>query len=87
MKRRVAAIMEFISRTQVDLAAETDEQTSSTSSHRVTPDRKSLNPVDSPAEGSDSGAVTNKAEFEQLSCLEMMDVLTRDMVRWQNHYS
>lgn len=87
MKRRVAAIMEFISRTQVDLAAETDEQTSSTSSHRATPDLKSLNAVASPADGSDAGAVTSKKDFEQLNCLEMMDVLTRDMVRWQNHYS
>lgn len=26
-------------------------------------------------------------EFKELSCMEMMDVLTRDMVKWQNHYA
>ncbi|KAJ4147729.1 hypothetical protein LMH87_002236 [Akanthomyces muscarius] len=92
MKRRVAAIMEFISRTQVDLAAEAAYQTSS-SSGEASPEKASVD-ARSSAKGS-SGAlkgesaddsVTDK-EFRDLTCVEMMDVLTRDMVRWQYHYT
>ncbi len=91
MKRRVAAIMEFISRTQVDLAAEAACQTSS-SSGEATPQKTSTDDasnfkdrsgvLDQSAEGS----VTDR-EFRDLTCVEMMDVLTRDMVKWQNHYA
>ncbi|KAL6852230.1 hypothetical protein J3F83DRAFT_756643 [Trichoderma novae-zelandiae] len=76
MKRRVAAIMDFISRTQVDLAAEAtlDRSNNSTDldSHDTT-----TSPADTPM----------SRDFKDLSCIEMMDVLTRDMVKWQNQYA
>jgi hypothetical protein len=90
MKRRVAAIMEFISRTQVDLAAEATFSNVSSSGdasphHSVINDSGNL-----PGETSDAskfpGEVSEK-DFKDLSCVEMMDVLTRDMVKWQNHYA
>lgn len=91
MRRRVAAIMEFISRTQVDLAAEAACQTSS-SSGEASQEKASVD-AESSAKGSGralsefaDGSVTDK-EFRDLTCVEMMDVLTRDMVRWQNHYT
>ncbi|KAL7806215.1 hypothetical protein V8C44DRAFT_339275 [Trichoderma aethiopicum] len=76
MKRRVAAIMDFISRTQVDLAAEAtlDRSNNSTDldSHDTT-----ASPADTPM----------SRDFKDLTCIEMMDVLTRDMVKWQNQYA
>lgn len=92
MKRRVAAIMEFISRTQVDLAAEAAYQTSS-SSGEASPEKASVDARSSAIGSSGAlkgesadGSVTDK-EFRDLTCVEMMDVLTRDMVKWQNHYT
>ncbi|OAQ98163.1 hypothetical protein LLEC1_03584, partial [Akanthomyces lecanii] len=89
MKRRVAAIMEFISRTQVDLAAEAACQTSS-SSGRASPEKESMKSSVKNSSGALDGfaddSVTDKA-FRELTCVEMMDVLTRNMVRWQNHYT
>ncbi|KAJ6786779.1 hypothetical protein PWT90_03120 [Aphanocladium album] len=91
MKRRVAAIMEFISRTQLDLAAEAACQTSS-SSGEASPQKT---PVDDGTISKDHGGTTDETteasitdkEFRNLTCVEMMDVLTRDMVKWQNHYT
>lgn len=83
MKRRVAAIMDFISRTQVDLAAEAalDRSNNSTQS----PHDPTKSPMDQDAkEQRDS---PESKVFKELSCMEMMDVLTRDMVKWQNQYS
>lgn len=86
MKRRVAAIMEFISRTQVDLAAEAS--LSQSSSGRETPSEK---PESAQTSGenvnSDAPGPLDTTRFKDLNCIEMMDVLTRDMVKWQNHYA
>lgn len=91
MRRRVAAIMEFISRTQVDLAAEAACHSSS-SSGEASPQKT---PVDGGGNSKEQngissevadGSVTDK-EFRNLTCVEMMDVLTRDMVKWQNHFT
>ncbi|QLI72425.1 uncharacterized protein G6M90_00g091620 [Metarhizium brunneum] len=86
MKRRVAAIMEFISRTQVDLAAEASF--SQSSSGRETPQEK---PEPSQTNGNTVNGHTpdpfDMSRFKGLSCMEMMDVLTRVMVKWQNQYS
>lgn len=91
MKRRVAAIMDFISRTQVDLAAEGSIASSSNSnSGGGSPQKSTAQPEASEktAEAdSPTGIVTSTSEFRDLSCVEMMDVLTRDMVKWQNHYT
>lgn len=84
MKRRVAAIMEFISRTQVDLAAEAACQTSSSSSSGDTSPQKPTSEVN---EGGTADEMVSTKDFRDLSCIEMMDVLTRDMVKWQNHYT
>lgn len=91
MKRRVAAIMDFISRTQVDLAAEGSIASSSNNSGGGSPQKPAAQsgaPSDKTADDeSPSGIFTSAAEFRDLGCVEMMDVLTRDMVKWQNHYT
>lgn len=84
MRRRVAAIMEFISRTQVDLAAEAAGQISSSTSKSTSPSHPSTTPLDE-ASGYDGQIYTR--DFKDLTCMEMMDILTRDMVKWQNQYS
>ncbi|KAJ6443939.1 PHD-finger domain-containing protein [Purpureocillium lavendulum] len=92
MKRRVAAIMEFISRTQVDLAGEHGGSTSSSGAD--TPQKNEATGAPGDAAKPD-GVGTNGATpdapdangFKELNCMEMMDVLTRDMVKWQNQYS
>lgn len=101
MKRRVAAIMEFISRTQVDLAGEnggsiTTTTTTSSSSSSSNADTPHKGDAHSAAEEREDGEATNDMmtpeasdakRFKELSCVEMMDVLTRDMVKWQNQYT
>ncbi|KAH8171761.1 PHD-finger domain-containing protein [Sarocladium implicatum] len=93
MKRRVAAIMDFISRTQVDLATEElPSRSSNNSSAAATPAKKDAPPAtNGQSQGLSDAAANSEAEssnkdFKDLSCMEMMDVLTRDMVKWQNQY-
>lgn len=81
MRRRVAAIMDFISRTQVDLAAEGSLPSSSSSSGDSSP-RKTPTHVNGI-----NGVYDFDKQFKDLSCVEMMDALTRDMVKWQNQYA
>lgn len=92
MKRRVGAIMDFISRTQVDLAA---EATPSQSSSGQQSPQKGDGKVELTEKGGanagpsidiDSIMATDQ-DFKDLNCVEMMDVLTRDMVKWQNLYT
>ncbi len=90
MKRRVAAIMEFISRTQVDLAAEAGIASRS-DSNDTSPHYSASNSAENlQSETLSAGKMLegiDDKEFKDLSCVEMMDVLTRDMVKWQNHYT
>ena len=93
MKRRVAAIMDFISRTQVDLAAEGSIASSSSSNsgggspQKVSSAQLQDAAVKAVEEGGLASVVMSTQEFRDLNCVEMMDVLTRDMVKWQNHYT
>ncbi|KAK2592269.1 Histone deacetylase complex subunit [Conoideocrella luteorostrata] len=86
MKRRVAAIMEFISRTQVDLA--TEAPLSQSSSGRETPQEKQESTqTNGNTTNGDAPEPSDANRFKELNCIEMMDVLTRDMVKWQNQYA
>jgi len=95
MKRRVGAIMDFISRTQVDLAAEAiPVPNGAASSGQVSPQKTPVPQVAGKPENQ-SMAVENGStresshdkDFKDLNCMEMMDVLTRDMVKWQSQYT
>ncbi|CAH0039199.1 unnamed protein product [Clonostachys solani] len=90
MRRRVAAIMDFISRTQVDLAAEGSLGSSSNSSSGDRSPEKSQTNGNTDRSGivvDRSALMTSEQEFRDLNCVEMMDILTRDMVKWQNQYT
>jgi hypothetical protein len=85
MKRRVGAIMDFISRTQVDLAAETFPVTNGNTNNGEISLQKTLSSEAAEKEGTRESSESK--EFKDLNCMEMMDVLTRDMVKWQNQYT
>lgn len=104
MKRRVTAFLDFISKTQVELAGEalpgsrSSQNSSQQQSPRATtaPDAPKISvngasaaePNDSPdgnVAASENGSQAK--EFKALNCVEMMDVLTRDLLRWQNQYA
>ena len=77
MKKRATGLLEFISRTQVDMAKE---------SFGGEVDRETKN---LPADGTDSApqiTIGEENSFEDLSCLDMMDVLAKRLIKWQNEF-
>jgi hypothetical protein len=93
MKKRVAAILEFISRTQVEMAGEVMSPTSNDAAARVIRDIADGLPmikVNGNSDGAKDGGAADASpdkEFKDLSCLEMMDVLTRQLVKWQKEFA
>ena len=92
MKRRVAGILEFISHTQVDMAGSAIALTTKSSTSTNTPPNS--NGISKAGELSqkavnaalmDLDAIDEQA-FAALSSLEMMEVLTRRLMKWQNEY-
>ncbi|KZF23056.1 hypothetical protein L228DRAFT_142378 [Xylona heveae TC161] len=82
MKRRVAGILEFISRTQVEMAGETTPPGGTSSTPSVVAQTTTVFQSNGPL------LTLNGAEkeFGDLNSLEMMDVLTRKLVLWQKEY-
>lgn len=95
MKRKAHAMLDYISRTQVEMAGEitppNDEgrrpsdnsmakaATGTTSNTRAKP---------SEVKGAEAGNSTGAPkDFKDLSSMEMMDVLTRDLVKWQKEFT
>lgn len=98
MKRRAAALLDFISRTQVELAGESPSDDDKTNGNSVAPQLA----TDCEKPGSATGmlgvncstpaaAMTSEGQlgkdFKDLSCVEMMDSLTRRLVKWQQEYT
>jgi hypothetical protein len=95
MKRRANNILEFITRTQVDLVNEPLSDKNSPQ-HSAIEDSTATDVPPSRANGSSRPAketkqVTNGAskssDFKELSCVEMMDSLTRDLLKWQQEFT
>lgn len=98
MKRRAAALLDFISRTQVELAAETapspgdgkgeeaqvNGEGSGQPAARI--EKTQADPVVD-TKPQQNGEVSESKEFKELSCMEMMDSLTRRLVKWQQEYT
>ena len=90
MKRRVGAIMDFITRTQLDLAAEAAANGSGSSDDSAPKGDvpQTGQGPENPADGGDaSQECVGDKDFGDMTCVGMMDVLTRDMVKWQNTYT
>lgn len=106
LKRRAGNILDFISRTQLELAGEIDaatgeisisnSKTSGGSSSSTTTEKNGANdagdataaPVAPPEENKNAPAISRfEGEFKDLNCMEMMDSLTRRLVKWQQEYA
>ncbi|KAL2757819.1 hypothetical protein ACRALDRAFT_2025529 [Sodiomyces alcalophilus JCM 7366] len=108
MKRRVAAFLDFISKTQIEMAGESTSGSRGTPSSSGQPSPRDPEPsgpsintnantnmngkpddgVKDPVNGVSAGeAPAKETEFQDLNCVEMMDALTRDLLKWQKHYA
>lgn len=88
MKKRVAAILGYISRTQVELASESLSPAAGAAAEKMIrgiADGLPMIRVDCEAET--NGAASQEKEFKDLACVEMMDVLTRQLVKWQKEFT
>jgi hypothetical protein len=104
MRRRVAAILEFISRMQVEMAV-AGENSSTPSSNgdraqglllkgmvdqidNAMPSARSDAGESGPAttDGGDGESTNQEKDFKELTSVEMMDVLTRHLLKWQQEY-
>lgn len=103
MKRRVAAILGFISRMQVEMAVASENSSTPTGNGDRANGLLLKNMVDqidsvmpsTASEGGESGPATAttdgdgdapEKDFKDLSSVEMMDVLTRHLLKWQQEY-
>ena len=98
MKRRAAALLNYITQTQMELAAEDgpemDERkpkespTSSEKAPEKAGERSTTKKlVEASEHNGDSGGPSNvDTAFKDLSCMEMMDRLTTRLGKWQQEY-
>ncbi|KAJ5381680.1 uncharacterized protein N7496_004108 [Penicillium cataractarum] len=106
MKRRVAAILEFISRMQVEMAVASEnsstptgngdraqglllksmvDQIDSAMASTVSDGGESM-PALTDGDGDAQSTSAHDKDFKDLSSVEMMDVLTRHLLKWQQEY-
>ena len=105
MRRRVAGILEFISRMQLDMAASGEQVTPPNGNHgngdssskqsiavaaslvrSLVGDQAVNGDTPTPNNATQEGATPKGRDFKELSSVEMMDVLTRDLLKWQEEY-
>lgn len=93
MRKRVAAILDYISRTQLELAGEALSPSTTDAAEKTIrgiadglPMIKVNGEKDHESKSDESGDPANK-DFKDLTCLEMMDVLTRQLVKWQKEFA
>lgn len=93
MKRRVNAILEFITRTQLEMAGDTMSATNQQATLLVIGDLAGGLPMirvngetSTTSTTTTSEAASPTKEFQDLSLLEQMDNLTRQLVKWQKEF-
>lgn len=94
LKRRANNLMEFITRTQVELANEplsernSPRQPASEAGNGESPASQPTSGKDDYTTATVNGIPTPPLKsFKDMSCVEMMDVLTRDLVKWQREFA
>jgi hypothetical protein len=102
IKRRSAAFLDFIAKTQIEMAAEdlaegkkesdfdkSREGPNGLPKIQVNGDAAAGDAPDAKKDGSSpaSNGNANDKTFKELDCFEMMDVLATDLVKWQNKYT
>lgn len=92
MRKRVTAILDFISRTQVEMAADFMSPASAEMAEKTIRGvaeglAEGLPQIKLNGEAGEVAEAGMEKEFKDLSCLEMMDVLTRQLVKWQKEFT
>lgn len=98
MKRKAHAMLDYISRTQVEMAGEItppNDESRRPSANSVPQATENGEPAGdkppTPETATTNGDTDNSAElpkdFKELSSVEMMDRLTRDLVKWQKEFA
>ncbi|KAJ3552744.1 hypothetical protein NPX13_g11043 [Xylaria arbuscula] len=100
MKRRVNGILEYITRKQVELVNDPLSETTSTASQAGTEDdavpitkvngdsagKKPAVEISITNGAGSTGSLDSALIFKEMSCVEMMDSLTRDLMKWQQEF-
>lgn len=94
MKRKAHAMLDYISRTQVEMAGEItppnddSRRPSENSVAQATIGTASTAEKSSGVNGAEAGnSMAAPKDFKDLSSIEMMDILTRDLVKWQKEFT
>ncbi|TGO50625.1 hypothetical protein BCON_0179g00050 [Botryotinia convoluta] len=92
MRKRATNILDFISRTQIELAADPSILPSGSGAEKSIRGlvEETLPMIQlNGANGKQVARGESEApkEFKDLTCLEMMDILTRQLVKWQKEYA
>lgn len=90
MRKRVGAILDYISRTQLEMAGEAmSPATADAAEKTIRGIADGLPMIKVNGENGDEPKAeeNSKKEFKDLTCLEMMDVLTRQLVKWQKEFA
>lgn len=100
MKKKVAAMLDFISRTQLEMAGDMLSVAGSEATEKMMRNLAgTIMPMLQENNGDGAKEVTNTEngavdenrdagkKFKDLSLLEMMDELTRQLVKWQNQFT
>lgn len=100
MKRRVAAFLDFISKTQIEMAGESSSGSRGTPNSSEQPSPRDPEPSGPPSLNTETNMTMDAVNgvsadeppnkevlFQDLSCVEMMDSLTRDLLKWQKQYA
>jgi len=94
MKKRVAAILDYISRTQIELASESMSPSAGEAAEKLIRSIADGLPIikvngegNQASKESEHGESQPKKEFKELTCMEMMDFLTRQLVKWQKEFT
>jgi hypothetical protein len=88
MRKRVTAILDFISRTQIEMAESISPASGEAAQNLIMGIADGLPMIKVNGEkGDESNEQSQTKEFKDLSCLEMMDVLTRQLVKWQKEFA
>lgn len=89
MRKRVSAISDYISRIQVEMAGESMSPGSAEAAEKTI--RGIADGLPMIKINGEKGTGTNEGEeekeFKDLTCLEMMDALTRRLVKWQKEFT
>lgn len=90
LKRRVGVMLEFISRTQVEMATGAmsgiNEEETESMMRGIANSLPMIQVNGGGAEKQQGDAGTEVKEFNDMTALEMMDVLTTQLVKWQKEF-